>query len=82
MRQLPIRPCIVPPRSQLHLDHPHAPTVLDPQVHWPPAQGVEVELQLEVRAVFEDDVEPAVQPGRACQRPLNKVQVARVGRLE
>ena len=82
MRQ-PVRPCsIVPPSSQLHLDHPHTATVLYPQVNRPPAQGVEVELELEVGAVGEDDVEPAVQPGRARQRPLHKVQVARVARLE
>ena len=61
---------------------PHIPTILYPQVDRPSAQCVEVELEVEVRAVGEHDVQPAVQPGRSCQRPLHKVQVARVGRLE
>ena len=64
------------------MTHPHAATILYPQVDRPPAQRVEVELEVEVGAVGEDDLQPAVQPGRACQRPLYKVQVARVGWLE
>ena len=82
MRQ-PICPCIVPlPGCQLNMPDPHIPTILYPQVDWPSAQCVEVELEVEVRAVGEHDVQPAVQPGRSCQRPLHKVQVARVGWLE
>ena len=79
----PIHPYTVSlPRCQLHMPDPHIPTILYPQVDRPPAQCVEVELKVEVRAVGEDDVQLAVQPGRSCQRPLHKVQVARVGWLE